>query len=78
MLIALLIIILAQRYDIVEYRFGVNYGSIFFDFSLNNRHGQSFNSSSLITTTRGLHFNQNSNSIKVPSEGFPKEFSSFL
>ena len=58
MLIGMLSLVISR--NIIEYRFGYNLGTVFYDFSLNGYHGKNSFPESIIPTDRGIFLTQNS------------------
>ena len=65
-LIFFIIIQVLKAENLVEYRLGLNFGTVFYDFSESGRHGQAQNGSPVASTDRGLYFKGANHGVDVP------------
>ena len=65
----ILIISLSLSSKVAEYKFGINFGQIIYDYSGNGRHGSNLHFKS---TDRGVYFDGSANSITLNNPRLPK------
>lgn len=77
-ILLLAILFNTQASKLVEYQFGLNYGTVFYDYSLNSNHGYVSSPSVITFTDRGIYFRNKNDMINIKQFVIPDHMSVLL